>query len=190
MSAVDVTQKINKEAVESNEVLYSIYENFVKEFKSKKKEKIKIKNEDIYNLLDGIINFAVSKALSEKIYTDWKYDLFITLLNGVYRHVMQNLNDESSRVYMGIVSGEICWEEIGILSPFDKNPLVWKEIKITLAERDKAAGERFVIVSDKKCGKCKRNEIFSLSRQTRSADEPETHFYVCMFCGNTWRTSG
>lgn len=38
-----------------------------------------------------------------------------------------------------------------------------------------------------KCLKCQSNNVMSVERQTRSADEPMTIFLSCMNCGNQWR---
>jgi transcription factor S len=37
------------------------------------------------------------------------------------------------------------------------------------------------------CEKCDCEECFYWTKQTRSGDEPETVFYKCVKCGNTWR---
>lgn len=37
------------------------------------------------------------------------------------------------------------------------------------------------------CPKCGHTEAFFIIRQTRAADEPETRFYRCCKCDNTWR---
>lgn len=37
------------------------------------------------------------------------------------------------------------------------------------------------------CPKCKSKETFSMSKQTRSADEPETTKVVCTNCTHSWR---
>ena len=38
-----------------------------------------------------------------------------------------------------------------------------------------------------KCKKCGSDNIYSESRQTRSADEAMTIFYTCLNCGNKWK---
>ena len=38
-----------------------------------------------------------------------------------------------------------------------------------------------------KCPKCKNNEAFFWTMQTRSSDEAETKFYKCAKCEFTWR---
>ena len=37
------------------------------------------------------------------------------------------------------------------------------------------------------CPKCKNNEAFFWTRQTRSSDEAETKFYKCTKCKHGWR---
>ncbi|RMD66791.1 transcription factor S [Candidatus Pacearchaeota archaeon] len=38
-----------------------------------------------------------------------------------------------------------------------------------------------------KCPKCKHNEAYFWTQQTRSSDESETKFYKCTKCGHAWR---
>lgn len=40
-----------------------------------------------------------------------------------------------------------------------------------------------------KCKKCGSEEVYSESRQTRSADEAMTVFYTCLNCGNKWKVN-
>ena len=37
------------------------------------------------------------------------------------------------------------------------------------------------------CPKCKHQEAFFWTKQTRSSDEAETKFYKCTKCKHTWR---
>lgn len=37
------------------------------------------------------------------------------------------------------------------------------------------------------CPKCKSDNIYESTAQTRSADEAETKFFRCLNCGNAWR---
>lgn len=39
------------------------------------------------------------------------------------------------------------------------------------------------------CKKCGSDNVFSESRQTRSADEAMTVFYTCLNCGNKWKVN-
>jgi len=38
-----------------------------------------------------------------------------------------------------------------------------------------------------KCYKCNNKKISTYSAQLRSADEPMTHFFTCIQCGNRWK---
>lgn len=38
-----------------------------------------------------------------------------------------------------------------------------------------------------KCYKCKNKKVSTYSVQLRSADEPMTHFFTCIVCGNKWK---
>ncbi|KAA6381967.1 MAG: DNA-directed RNA polymerase III subunit RPC11 [Streblomastix strix] len=37
------------------------------------------------------------------------------------------------------------------------------------------------------CPRCGHNEAYHFEMQTRSADEPATHFYKCVKCKKNWR---
>ena len=39
------------------------------------------------------------------------------------------------------------------------------------------------------CKKCGSDNVYSESRQTRSADEAMTVFYTCLNCGNRWKVN-
>ena len=39
-----------------------------------------------------------------------------------------------------------------------------------------------------KCKRCGSQNVFSVSQQRRSSDEPETTFYSCLGCGNAWKS--
>lgn len=42
-------------------------------------------------------------------------------------------------------------------------------------------------IVDAECPKCGHDKAEHWTRQTRSADEPETRFFKCEKCGHTWR---
>lgn len=42
-------------------------------------------------------------------------------------------------------------------------------------------------IVDIKCPKCKHNQAYFWTMQTRAADESETKFYKCTKCKHTWR---
>lgn len=70
--------------------------------------------------------------------------------------------------------------------------------KVNLKMSEKVEKSQSIsVVKDKKidtlptvyaeCKKCKNNEAYFWSLQTRSSDEPETKFYRCKKCSHTWR---
>ena len=42
-------------------------------------------------------------------------------------------------------------------------------------------------IGEAECPKCENKEAYFWMEQTRGADEPETQFYRCTKCANTWR---
>jgi len=42
-------------------------------------------------------------------------------------------------------------------------------------------------IGEMECPKCGNKEAYFWSEQTRGSDEPETQFYRCTKCSNTWR---
>jgi transcription factor S len=42
-------------------------------------------------------------------------------------------------------------------------------------------------ITDEKCPKCKFGQAYFFTKQTRSADEPETKFLRCKKCNHQWR---
>ncbi len=60
-----------------------------------------------------------------------------------------------------------------------------KEEKIPVVRKDEAFKQypKTKII----CPKCGNNEAYWYMQQTRSGDEPPTHFYCCTKCGYKWR---
>ncbi|MFH1359358.1 MAG: transcription factor S [archaeon] len=70
------------------------------------------------------------------------------------------------------------------------------EVKLETSEKGKVSNDVAVVTEgeneinpkvDKECPKCKHNEAFFWTKQTRSSDEAETKFYKCTKCKHTWR---
>ncbi len=67
------------------------------------------------------------------------------------------------------------------------------ELKITEKNKDvehSLIGEgddESLPITDAECKKCGNNKAHWWMEQTRAADEPETRFFKCTNCGNTWR---
>ena len=85
-------------------------------------------------------------------------------------------------------------QEITVSDIFNKNPIElfpekWETSLIKKAEEEKFLYETHLVSNSKtaKCFKCKTINTFVQGKQTRSADEPETMFYLCLTCGNNWK---
>jgi len=70
------------------------------------------------------------------------------------------------------------------------------EVKLESSEKVEVANEIAVVIEGEneidpkveiECPKCKNNEAFFWTKQTRSSDEAETKFYKCTRCQKTWR---
>lgn len=66
----------------------------------------------------------------------------------------------------------------------------WKKIREELELKESESISKLNITTDVTCRRCNKNEVFMMSIQTRSADEPETLFFHCMNCNNKWRKAG
>jgi DNA-directed RNA polymerase subunit M/transcription elongation factor TFIIS len=68
-------------------------------------------------------------------------------------------------------------------------PEMWQDIIEKAHLKQKEAYEhKQVPMSDRyTCGKCKKKRITYYELQTRSADEPSTHFFSCLDCGFRWK---
>jgi transcription elongation factor S-II len=79
--------------------------------------------------------------------------------------------------------------EIAAMTYEQQFPEHWKPIVDREMMRFKAAYEitKVAMTDQITCGKCKKNKITYIELQTRSADEPMTHFYTCLVCGNRWK---
>ncbi len=73
-----------------------------------------------------------------------------------------------------------------------------KELEKKIEQKKKDLENNLIIVSEEDklsvnlkvtmiCPKCKYKEAETWQEQTRSADEPSTHFFRCLKCKFTWR---
>ena len=78
---------------------------------------------------------------------------------------------------------------MGQLSVYDINPDNWKDLFDAKEKRDKIKYELKpeAMTNLFKCRKCQSRETSYYEVQTRSADEPMTHFITCLKCSNRWR---
>ena len=73
-------------------------------------------------------------------------------------------------------------QEEGLLKDKKKKT---KEVEVV----QKGSGETKPIIKAE-CKECGNEKAYTWTLQTRSADEPETIFFKCTKCANTWRSYG
>ena len=59
--------------------------------------------------------------------------------------------------------------------------------RLDVREKKRAACGIDKVVSMNRCGKCKSQNLNNWEKQTRSADEPMTQFFMCLDCEHEWR---
>ena len=106
----------------------------------------------------------------------YTYDLGWFILNKNY--LLEKLNNK----------------EITVTDIFNKNqielfPEKWKTSQHVKEQEEKFLYETHLVSNSKtaECFKCKTINVYVRGQQSRSADEPETIFYLCLTCGNRWK---
>ena len=83
-----------------------------------------------------------------------------------------------------------------ILTEIKSDKLGWKhpkfnEVRLKQLEQDDFIEHPFEIFEGiAKCGKCGSEKCFTTTKQTRSCDEPQTSFHLCLNCKHRWTYSG
>lgn len=86
-----------------------------------------------------------------------------------------------------IKRGEITFNDIFNKNSIEIFPENWNEVRKRKLEEEKFLYETCLKSNClEKCSKCKKQNVHSIGKQVRSADEPETHFYTCIECGHKW----
>jgi transcription elongation factor S-II len=141
----------------------------------------------------GIYNYCIDFANANRIPLTWSCDNFFELYLAKARSIYSNINPKSyinnEKLLQRINEKEFLPHELPFMSKDQIFPEKWSDIITEEQQRYKTAYEMSeVAMTDLvKCGKCKKNKIKFFEMQTRSADEPTTHFYTCISCGHRWR---
>lgn len=141
----------------------------------------------------GIYNSTIEYCSSRSIVLSWTNDLFREAYLAKARSIYANLNTDTyinnTRLLDRFKDKEFKPHEIATMSHEQLFPEHWKSIVDKEMMRFKAAYEitQVAMTDQITCGKCKKNKITYIELQTRSADEPMTHFYTCLVCGNRWK---
>lgn len=67
------------------------------------------------------------------------------------------------------------------------SPFFDEERRLEKLDFENKTSKMEMVPSGEICGKCKSDNTFGFSKQTRSGDEGVTHFIICMNCGSKWR---
>lgn len=145
--------------------------------------KIQVKDLEI-----GIYNYSIDYASLHRIPLTWNCDIFMDLYLNKARSLYSNIKDNLA-IIDRINENEFTPHELAYMYKDQLNPEKWVEIINEEMSRHKTAYQTSKVAMTElvKCGKCKKNKVSYFEMQTRSADEPMTHFYTCLLCGHRWR---
>jgi transcription elongation factor S-II len=141
----------------------------------------------------GIFNESIDYCKKNNIVFSWSSPGFDQVYCANVRRVFTNLNPksyvENHRLWTRLSEGEMLPHEIASMKREELYPERWKHIMDRALVKLKNAYEfQAVAMTDQyTCSKCKKKKISYYELQTRSADEPSTHFFTCLNCGHRWK---
>ncbi len=141
----------------------------------------------------GVYNHIVEYATTNNIVRSWQSDVFRETYLAKARSLYANLNEESylqnKQLLTRLKEHEFAPREVANMKHENMFPEIWKEITEQEILRSKEAYEvtQVAMTDQITCFKCKKNKISYIELQIRSSDEPSTHFYRCLVCGNRWK---
>ncbi len=141
----------------------------------------------------GIFNHTIEYGSQNSIVLSWASEMFREAYLAKCRSVYVNLQKDSyvqnDRLFERLRDGEFKPHMIAAMSPSQVLPEKWKDIIDRELLRSKEAYEvtQVAMTDMVTCGKCKKNKVSYFELQIRSSDEPSTHFFTCLVCGNRWK---
>ena len=156
------------------------------------------KSDDLISKLDSDDSISkLASAVEEALYESamsrtslheiniYKYQIFKQRYNYGLEFFILNLKHFKEK----LKKKEITVTDIFNKNPIDIFPEKWETSLIKKKEEEKFFYETHLVSNSKTttCFKCKTINTFVQGKQTRSSDEPETMFYLCLTCGNTWK---
>lgn len=156
-------------------------------------EDIGLTNKEAQDLETGIYNFTIDYATHNNIVRSWTIDTFREAYLAKARSIYSNLNQNSylrnKQLFTRLREKEFAPHDIATMTHENMYPEIWKEIIEHEILRSKEAYEvtQVAMTDQITCFKCKKNKISYIELQIRSSDEPSTHFYRCLVCGNRWK---
>ena len=151
-------------------------------------EKFGFNDVESQDLEIGIYNYTIDYATIQRIPLTWNCDIFVDLYLSKARSLYINIKANPS-IIERIHDKEFTPHELAYMYKDQLNQEKWNDIINEEVMRHKTAYQSTQVAMTElvKCGKCKKNKVSYFEMQTRSADEPMTHFYTCLLCGHRWR---
>lgn len=141
----------------------------------------------------GIYNASIEYGAENNIVLSWASELFRETYLAKCRSIYANLQKDSyvknSHLMERLRDGEFKPHMVATMTPAEVFPDQWKDIIDREIMRSKEAYEvtQVAMTDMVTCGKCKKNKVSYFELQIRSSDEPSTHFFTCLVCGNRWK---
>ena len=145
----------------------------------------KVKNKKLASKFEKAVFEDTMKSTSLNEIKTFKYEIFKHRYNYRLEVIVLNIKELEEK----ITNKEFLPNDI-----FNKNPSEifhdkWEESNRRKKEEEKFLYETHLVSNcNTTCFKCREQNVYSTHKQTRSADEPETIFYLCLTCGNKWKT--
>lgn len=156
-------------------------------------ENIGLTDKEAQDLETGIFNFTIDYATHNNIVRSWAVDTFreayLAKARSIYANLNQNSYLKNKQLFLRLREKEFAPHDIATMKHENMFPEIWKEITEQEILRSKEAYEvtQVAMTDQITCFKCKKNKISYIELQIRSSDEPSTHFYRCLVCGNRWK---
>jgi DNA-directed RNA polymerase subunit M/transcription elongation factor TFIIS len=141
----------------------------------------------------GIYNYTIDYCNLHKIPCNWSSSGFeqayLCKARQVYANMHPNAYVQNKRLLTRLREKEMMPHEVSLMKREELYPERWQSIMDRALVLQKNAFEpRMMPMTDQyTCGKCKKKKITYYELQTRSADEPTTHFFTCLNCGHRWK---
>ena len=139
------------------------------------------------NIEIGAYNWTIRDAKERRVLRQWKHLSFVTLYIDRCRSLFLNLNES---VVFDICTGKYTAIEYSHMFHHQIDMNKWKDVINRVAVSNNAVFNQLTSNSAEVCRKCGMQNVHVYSKQTRSADEPESQFHTCISCGNKWVYSG
>jgi DNA-directed RNA polymerase subunit M/transcription elongation factor TFIIS len=171
----------------------SVQQHKCREIVSEKFMKLGLTEIEAKDLEIGIYNSTIDYALLKGFPASWLCDAFVEVYRSKCRSLYANLNKDSyianTRIMDRLKDREFMPHELASMKYDNLFPELWKDIIDKKLLKNRSAYEQTAAsMTDKyTCGKCKKKKISYYELQTRSADEPSTHFFTCLHCGHRWK---